>query len=109
MTREEIATMIESIKLPCAYDQFDDDTPQEPPFICWFFSVNDDLAADNVNYAHIETLNVELYTRYKDFETEAIIEKTLNDNGLVYHKETNKIDTEKMYQTAYESEVLLNG
>lgn len=109
MTREEIAAMIESIGLPCAYYEFDDNTPQEPPFVCWFFSASDDMIADNVNYAHIETLNIELYTRYKDFDLDATIESVLNAHGLVYYKETNKIDTEKIYQTSYESEVLING
>ena len=84
MTREEIAAMIESIGLPCAYYEFDDNTPQEPPFVCWFFSASDDMIADNVNYAHIETLNIELYTRYKDFDLDATTESVLNAHGLVY-------------------------
>ena len=109
MTREEIAAMIESINLPCAYDEFNDDTPQEPPFICWFFSTDDDFKADNQNYANIEVLNIELYTRFKDFELDATIESALLANGLVWRKEANKIDAEKIYQTAYECEVVITA
>lgn len=108
MTREQIAAMIESMKLPCAYYEFNDNTPQEPPFICWFFSASNDMIADNTNYAHIEVLNVELYTKYKDFDREKEIENILNANGLVYYKETNYIEEEKIFQTSYESEVLLD-
>lgn len=108
MTREQIAAMIESMKLPCAYYEFNDNTPQEPPFICWFFSVSNDMIADNTNYAHIEVLNVELYTKYKDFDREKEIENILNASGLVYYKETNYIEEEKIFQTSYESEVLLD-
>lgn len=109
MTREEIAAMVESIGLPCAYYEFNDNTPQEPPFVCWFFSSDNDFKADNQNYSHIEILNIELYTRYKDFETDDTIESILTANGLTWAKETSFIENEKMYQTSYESEVLING
>lgn len=109
MTREKIAEMVESIGLPTAYYEFNDDTPQEPPFVCWFFSRDDDFKADDINYSHIEVLNIELYTRYKDFELDATIESVLNAHGLVYAKESNKIDAERIWQTSYESEVIING
>ena len=109
MTREEVATMIESMNLPCAYYEFNDDTPQEPPFICWFFSVDADFKADNQNYANIEVLNIELYTRYKDFELDDTIEAVLKQNGLVWYKETSYVENEKMYQTSYECEVMITS
>jgi hypothetical protein len=54
-------------------------------------------------------LNIELYTREKDFENEATIEGVLADNDLTYYKEENYIDSEKMYQIAYEMEVIIHG
>lgn len=109
MTREEVAAMVESIKLPCAYYEFNENTPQTPPFVCWFFSRDDDFKADNQNFQNIEILNIELYTKYKDFELDDTIENVLKSNGLVYYKETNFIDSEKLYQTAYECEVLITA
>lgn len=109
MTYTEISSMIESIGLPYAYYQFPEGTGQAPPFICFFYSGIDDLYADDVNYQRIATLNIELYTSEKDFEHEEIIEEILADKGLTYYKEENYISTEKMYQIAYEMEVIING
>lgn len=109
MTREEVYTMIQSIGLPCAYYQFPDDTPQAPPFVVWFFSVNTDVKADNTNYVDKEVLNIELYTKYRDFEQEEAVEAVLIANGFCYGKEAAHVDSEKMWQISYESEVIING
>lgn len=109
MKREDVYTMIQSVGLPCAYYQFPDDTPQAPPFICWFFSVNTDVFADDENYVDKEVLNIELYTSYRDFEKEQAVEAVLKANGFSYAKESAFIDGEKMWQISYESEVIIDG
>lgn len=109
MSYENISTMIESFGLPYAYYQFPEGTGQEPPFVVFFYSDIDDVYADDANYQRIVTLNIELYTREKDFENEATIEGVLADNDLTYYKEENYIDSEKMYQIAYEMEVIIHG
>ena len=107
MTISEIKTMIKGLGLPCTYYSFPEGTDQVPPYVVWFFDNSDDLYADNTNYQRIETLNIELYTRYKDFDTEASIEAAINSAGFSFYKEVNYIASEKMYQTAYEMEVLI--
>lgn len=109
MTYTEVATMVASIGLPYAYYQFPEGTAQEPPFVCFFYTNTDDLYADDKNYQGIPRLNIELYTSEKDFEKEAALEKILNDNGLTYYKEENYINSESMWQIAYEMEVIING
>lgn len=109
MTRQEVYTMISSIGLPCAYYQFPDDTPQTPPFICWFFSENTDVMADNENYVDKEVLNIELYTKLREYDIEKAVEAVLKAGGFTYAKEPNYIDTEKIWQISYESEVIING
>lgn len=109
MTREAVYTMIQSIGLSCAYYQFPDDTPQEPPFIVWFYSANTDVKADNTNYVDKEVLNVELYTKFRDFEQEEAVEAVLTAGGFCYGKEAAFIDSEKMWQISYESEVIIDG
>ena len=109
MTYKEVATMVASIGVPYAYYQFPEGTGQEPPFVVFFYSDIDDIYADDANYQRIVTLNIELYTREKDFENEATIESVLADNDLTYYKEENYIDSEKMYQIAYEMEVIIHG
>lgn len=107
MTYKELADMIEGIGLPFAYYQFPEGTEQAPPFVVFFYSQIDDLYADESNYQRIVTLNIELYTAEKDFVSEAAVEAVLAENELTYYKEENYIDSEKLYQIAYEMEVII--
>lgn len=107
MTPQEVNTLIASVGIPYAYHQFADDTGQQPPFICFFYGTSDDLAADDTNYTRIERLYIELYTDEKDFALEKTIETLLNANNLVFAKEQTYIDTERMHETIYTTEVIL--
>lgn len=109
MTFQEVKNMVESIGLPYAYFQFPERTGQAPPFICFFYTNSDDLFADNSNYQDIRRLNIELYTSTKDFALEKTIEDILKLNGFTYYREENFIETEKIWQIAYEMEVMING
>lgn len=109
MTFQEVKNMVESIGLPYAYFQFPEKTGQAPPFICFFYTNSDDLFADNSNYQDIRRLNIELYTSTKDFALEKTIEDILKLNGFTYYREENFIETEKIWQIAYEMEVMING
>lgn len=109
MTRQEIYSMVQSIGLPCAYYQFNKNTPQTPPFVVFFYADNTDFMADDENYIDKEPLSIELYTRVRDFEQEKAVEAVLKANGLAYSKEANFIQSEQIWQIAYESEVIING
>ena len=108
MTYKAIADMIATIGLPYAYYEFPDDTPQTPPFICFYFPDSDDFFADNQNYVGIRRLYVELYTNEKDFDLESTVEGVLAANGLTFRKSDDYINSEKMWQTLYEMEVILS-
>lgn len=108
MTHKEISDIIKSIGLPFAYYEFPDDTDQEPPFICFYYPESDDLYADNINYAGIRRLYVELYTDEKDFEREATVENVLNSNGFSFRKSELYIESERMWQITYQTEVVLS-
>lgn len=109
MTYKQIASMVSSIGLPYAYYQFPEGTAQAPPFVVFFYGDTDDVFADDTNYQRIATLNIELYTSEKDFSTESTVEQILTNNNLTYYKEENYIDSEQMWQIAYEMEVIING
>lgn len=109
MTYKEVAAMVKSIGLPFAYYSFPEGTEMTPPFVVYFYSFSDDLMADDINYQEIPTLNIELYTAEKDFDLEATVEAVLKNNGLTYYKEEQFIKSEKMFQIAYEMEVIING
>lgn len=109
MTFKEIATMISGIGLPNAYYQFDKDHPTAPPFICFYYPNSDDLIADNINYSRIEALVIELYTDNKRFDLESTVEAALIANELPFEKTEVYIDSERMYQITYNTEVVING
>ena len=107
MTPQQIKTMIESVGIPYAYHQFADDTGQQPPFICFFYGNSTDLAADDTNYTRIEPLYIELYTDVKDFAIEARLEQILTEHEIFFAKEETYIDSERMHETIYTSDVIL--
>lgn len=109
MTTQEIAKMIEEVGVPYAYYQFTNATAKPCPFICFYYADSDDMSADNVNYVKVRRLVVELYTDNKDFELENTVETVLNNHGLFYSKSEIYIDSERMYEVIYESEVIING
>lgn len=110
MTRAEIASMIAGVGLPYAYDHFTpDDTPGAPPFITFIYPADADFKADDVNYQRGTDLTIEFYTDEPDFTKEAAIETALNSAGLVYSRSGPiYIRDERMYQTTYETSVLLD-
>ncbi len=99
--------MVDSIGLPYAYYQFDEDTAQAPPFVVFFFSTSNDLYADQTNYQRIDSLSIEFYSSEVDFDTEETIETILNDAGLTFYKEQSYIESERIWQTAYDMEIVL--
>lgn len=107
MTYEDVAKMVESIGVPFAYYQFPEGTEQACPFVCFYFSGSNDLAADNTNYQRIRPLIIELYTDNKDFALEATVEAVLNQNGLVYARDEAFIDSEKMNMVTYTTEIII--
>jgi len=123
MTYKEVFQIVSGIELtaatgtssatyiPAAYLQFPEDDPNNPapPFICYYYTGDDDLKADNTNYQKIRQVSIELYTDNKDFTLEQKVETTLTSHGLVYSKMEAYINEEKMYQTTYETEVIITN
>ena len=106
MMLTEIDSMIESIGLPYAYYQFPGN--QEPPFICFYYPYDNDLIADCINYARINSVIIELYTTNKDFDSEAAVENVLIEKGLAFSKTEAYIESEHMFQITYTTEVVIN-
>ena len=101
--------MIAGVGLPNAYDHFKkEESPGGPPFICFLYTDDNDFKADDTNYQRITGLTVELYTDEPDFTKEAAVEAALTGAGLVYARSGPEyIQSERMYQTTYETSVVL--
>lgn len=106
MTREQVAELVESFGLPYTYYQFPNDVAPALPFVCYYYSADNEYRADNRNYIDIETLTIELYTETRDFDLEKQVEDAL---PFPYDKTVEYINAERMYRTTYESEVIING
>ena len=112
MTLQEVRAMVESIGLPYCYYQFKtgpNNPPPPPPFVCFFYPNSDDAMADNINYAHINALVIELYTDDRDFVLESQLEAVLIAHNLPYTWAASYIDSEQMHLTTYNTEVLINA
>lgn len=110
MTYKELNLLIAGLGLPYAYNQFPHDTEQEPPFICFLLDdSSDDLMADDKNYQKIRRVSIELYTDQKDFAQEETIETALTNAGLSYVRSESYIESERMFQINYDTEVLIDG
>lgn len=107
MTLLEVAQMVASIGLPYRYSHFSE-TPQ-PPYVVFYYPSETDPHADNSNYINKRQLFIELFTKTKDQASEAIIEGKLKQAGLTWYKQTDFLNDEKLFQTTYETEVIING
>lgn len=108
MTYKEVNTMISSIGIPYAYNQFSEDDGQVPPFICFLYdSASNDLMADNINYQPIRPLTIELYTDNKDFALEETVESVLKAHELPFTRQETYLDSEQMFMIIYDCQIIL--
>lgn len=109
MTTQEVATMVAEIGIPSAYYQFPDNTEQTTPFVCFFYSGDNDFKADDSNYQKIEHLIIELYTDNKDFALEQTVESVLASHGMVWTRDEEWIESERMLEVVYEMDVVITS
>lgn len=77
----------------------------EPPFVCYIETASDNFFADGLVYERIRTIDIELYTRHKDPETEELVERALARAGIPYNRNETWIEDEKCIQIVYGIEV----
>lgn len=107
MTLKEVATIISSAGFPCRYSHFSE-TPV-PPYVVFYYPSETDPHADNSNYINKRQLFIELFTKTKDQASEAQLEAVLKSAGFSWYKQTDFLNDEKLFQTVYETEVIING
>lgn len=107
MTKKEVADIIASIGYTWRYSHFSQ-TPT-PPYVVYYYPSENDVHADDENYVNKRQLFVELFTKSKDDTAEAKVENALRSGGITWYKQTDFLNDEKLFQTVYESEVIING
>ena len=105
MTSDDITNMLKEAGLPLAYDHFAEGESPDPPFLMFLFPGSDNIFADNGVYFKINQLNMELYTDKKDPELEEKLEDILTAHEIPWEKSEVWIDSEKMYEVLYQTEI----
>lgn len=105
MTYDDITNMLKEAGLPLAYDHFAEGESPDPPFLIFLFPGSDNIFADNGVYFKISQLNMELYTDKKDPELEEKLEDILTAHEIPWEKSEVWIDSEKMYEVLYQTEI----
>ncbi len=105
MNYDEVIDMLEETELPFAYDHFAEGESPEPPFMVFLYPRAENFSADGKVYHSDNILHIELYTDVKDPELEARVEAVLDRHSLFYEKSEVWIDSEKLYEVLFETEV----
>ena len=109
MTTAEVFSMLQSVGIPVAYLAFEEGTQQRCPFLCFYYPQSDNEDADNITWSKVEQLEVELYCNEKRFDLEKKLEQAFTEHGLAYDRAETYISGEKMIETIYSMEVLIDG
>jgi len=105
MNLQQLNTILQATGYPVAYFQFqetDNESLPEPPFIVYLSVYSSNLMADNQVYKEIDNVQIELYTDKKDMDAENKVAAVLNENELPYSTTEAFIDSENLYQKIYE-------
>lgn len=87
------------------YDAWEEGQAPELPVICYNVTGSANFYADGGVYVPIDQLNVELFTRRKDPQTEKLMEDKFEALGMAWAKNEDYDDSEKVYIITYEIEV----
>lgn len=105
MKLQQIFGMLQGLNLPVAYDHFAEGEAPKLPYVIYREPGSDNFNADGRAYYKIDELDIELYTETKDRQLEDRLEDILDRHGICYNKTENWIDSEKMFEILYETEV----
>ena len=108
MRDEKVLQMLEETGYPVTYHHWGEGEEPNRPYIVYLYPRTNNFSADGAVYQDINHLDIELYTECKEPETERKVETILKAHGLYYEKTETYIESEKMYEVLYETEVLIN-
>lgn len=104
MTLAEIYQMlngIEGFSGKVAYRSFPVGQAPALPFICYLDIDTDNFFADNKVYTIIQEIDIELYSKNKDFASESKVEQALGLKNLTWNKYEEYLSDESVYEVVY--------
>lgn len=106
MNQVQTIALLNTLSVPSFYGQAD--VGQTLPFITIHSEQLDNFKADNLVYCEKWNFRLDLYTVKKDLTIESEIKELLNSNGIAWNKTEQYIDSEQVWETEFEFEVLGN-
>lgn len=103
MSEKELFSLLATLKIPVAYDHFEEYPKQKvvPPFIVYRNTDTFTQKADDITWYKHNNYIIDLVTDKKDAQLEESVEALLTENLLPFDKEENYIDDERIYQIRY--------
>lgn len=83
------------------YRAFPPDQIPNPPYVCYLETDSANFVADNKVYNAGDSVDIELYTKLRDFTLEGKIEKALNDLEVPWTRSSSYMISEKIYEIIY--------
>lgn len=106
MTLNDIKNAIKRVGIPTTYYEWEHSTPQLP-YIVYQQSDTDNVFADDKNYIEVSKIQVELYTKKRDRDTEKLLENALSSLGVTWQRE-GATKVEHALMTVYTFDTLIN-
>lgn len=103
MSEKELYDLLVTLKLPVAYDHFEEYPTNKvtPPFVLYFNTDATTVKAEDRTWLRYNNYIVDLVTEKKDPDLEEELEDMFYNNTIPFDKEENYIDDERIYQIRY--------
>ena len=108
MTKSEFYQALASSGIATCYFEWKD-TPPAMPWLCWLIVGTSQEAADNRATAEISDVRLELYTKTRDFTSEAIVDGILASLEIVPVKSEEWLEDTSCWLVTYEMDVLFEA
>lgn len=108
MTFKEIYEAVCETNLPVTVNFWEKDIP-ELPYIVITYPQNNDMYADNTNYAEIAQIDIGLYTKRKNITLEHAVEAVLARHFGSWFKSSDWVNNDHLQETIYTTEMVING
>ncbi len=108
MTYKEIYEALLETEYPVTVNFWEKEIPALP-YIVIEYPENNDVTADDINYANIVQVNIGLYTKRKDTTAETAVETVITKYFGAYFKTSEWVLNDHLQETNYTTEVVING
>lgn len=103
MTLLDFYNILKETGIPVAYQAFSERDAPDLPIMVYTVPYSNNFSADGAVYKRINHIQIDLYTKNKELETEDKVENALS--SFYWNKEEEYLDDERCYRIMYEVEV----